>query len=546
MRFFATTALALCLPGAAFADDILLRADVAQALVFARGAEVTRRVSADLPQGRHRLLIPMRDISDPSLIEVSGPDGVRIGVPQTAARIAIPEGALDTGPEADARDAVEAAEDALQAALDALARRDAAIRGLETQLAYLDAIARGGPDGAATPPGPEALAALLGTLGTETARVGTGLQAAREARRDDEEAVDDRRRDLSVARSALQDLNPFGPEAPGIEVEIEVPEAARGDIVISYPTDAAGWAPIYALRLDTQAEALSVERSIALYHSGAATWRDVAMRFSTALPGRRREPSVAFPDPARIAPPPPMPEPAVRSEAAGMIGAETAMEPVMVADAAARMVTTGISVVYEYAAPVTVGPSGQVTLPFDDIALDIALENRAVPRRDANAFLVAMGENDSGEAILPGAARFFRDGELVGAGALPMVPSGAEVEIAFGQLDHLPLIWQDLSLDEGDRGIFVSENEQRRRIVFGVENTSGTAETVRLLYATPFAEQEDLELSVGFSRAPDARDVDDLRGVLAWDITVPAGAEERIEMTVDLSWPEDMILDWRP
>jgi hypothetical protein len=32
------------------------------------------------------------------------------------------------------------------------------------------------------------------------------------------------------------------------------------------------------------------------------------------------------------------------------------------------MIVSGLSVVYDYAAPVSVGPSGEVTLPFDDLS----------------------------------------------------------------------------------------------------------------------------------------------------------------------------------
>jgi len=203
-------------------------------------------------------------------------------------------------------------------------------------------------------------------------------------------------------------------------------------------------------------------------------------------------------------------------------------------------------VVYDYTDPVSIGPSGMVTLAFDALTLDVRLENRAVPRRDATAFLLAMGENTTGEPILPGPATFFRDGDLMGDSTLPLVPPNAEVDMAFGPLDHLRLTWQDLSLDEGDRGIFITENEQQRRVAFSVENTSGTVETVRLLYAVPFAEQEDIDVDVTFSRPPDETNVDDLRGVAAWDLEVPAGETTRIEMSVDLAWPDEMMLDWRP
>jgi uncharacterized protein (TIGR02231 family) len=542
MRILATTALALCLPGMALADDILLRADIAEALVFADGAEVARRSEVDLPAGRHRLLIPMRDFGDPSLMEVTAPEGVSVGLPQPVERIAIPEGALDSATEAAARDAVERAEDALQAVRDALGLRDAAIAGLETQLAYLQSLSRGGPEGAAMPSDPARLAEILATLGTETERVGTELQAAREARRADEETLEERTRDVAAARAALADLEPFGTEAPGIALEIEVAEATRGQVGISYLTWDASWSPAYALRLDTEVGALAVERSIEFSYHGGAVWRDVQTRFSTAIPNRQRVPSGVFPDPVRIAPPAPEPAPRI---AGGLADAEMMPAPVLMAEAAV-MVTDGLSVVYDYTAPVTVGPSGEVTLPFDDLALEVDLENRAVPRRDATAFLVATGRNDSGEAILPGEARFFRDGDLVGTDFLPMIPAGAEVEMAFGALDHLVLSWQDLSLDEGNRGVFVSENEQRRRFAFGVENTSGTAEEVRLLYATPFAEQEDLDVEVTFSRAPDELAVDDMRGVNAWNLSVAPGEEARIEMTVEMTWPEDMVLTWWP
>ncbi len=543
MRFFATTALVLSLPTAAFADEFLLRADIEEALVFAQGAEVTRRVDVELTPGGHSLLIPMRDLGDPSLIELRGPDGVRIGAPVPLDRIAIPEGSLDDNDEAAARAAVEDAEDAVQVARDALARRDAEIRGLETQLAYLSALSQGGPDGAAMPADAAALTEILSTLGAETARVGTELQIARETRRADEDVVEDRLQALRTAQIALQALNPFGLESIGIRLDVEAAEATSGTIEITYLAPNAEWQPSYDLRLDSETARLNIERTITLRKYGAVTWRDVAVRFSTAIPNRRRDPSGIGPDPVRISPP--MPEPSVRSGLA-TADMEVMMEPAVIVQERAEMIVSGLSVSYDYAAPVSVGPSGEVSLPFDDLSLDMDLENRAVPRRDITAYLVAMGSNTTGEPILPGHARFYRDEDLIGDGFLPLVAPGANVEMAFGPLDHLQLTWQDLSLDEGDRGIFVSENEQQRRVAFSVENTSDTSESVRLLYATPFAEQEDIEVDVAFSRAPDETDVDDLRGVAAWNLDLDPGETTRIEMAVELTWPDEMVLNWRP
>ncbi|MFW5654489.1 MAG: DUF4139 domain-containing protein [Roseicyclus sp.] len=543
MRLLRAAALALCLPVPAYAEDILLRADIAQALVFARGAEVTREALLDLPAGRHSLLIPMRDLGDPSLLQVAGPEGLRISAPVALDAIPIPEGALDSEPEARARAALDRAVDAVRAARDALALRDADIAGIEAQLDYLAALAMGGADGAAMPADPAGVAQILETLGAETARLGRMLQDARIARREDEAALEARLRDREAAEIALEDLDAFGLQSRGIRLDIEAAAATTGALAITYLTPDAGWRPGYTLRLDTAAARLAVTREVTVFSESAATWRDVAMRVSTALPDRRRAPSEVTPDPVRIAEPPPEPAP-FRADLA-MSGLAPLAEAAPVEDAAA-LVVDGLSVLYDIAAPVSIGPTGQVTLPLDTATLDVSLENRAVPRRDATAFLVATGENASGAPLLPGRAQFFRDGDLVGSGTLPLVPAGGEMELGFGPLDHLRLFWRDLSLDEGDRGLFTNESAQRRRIVFGVENTSATPEAVRLLHAAPFAEQEDLELELSFVPAPDEMDVDDLRGVAAWDLTVPAGAETRIEMLLDLAWPEDMILTWEP
>jgi uncharacterized protein (TIGR02231 family) len=424
-----------------------------------------------------------------------------------------------------------------------LARRDAEIQGLQTQLAYLTALTRGGAEGATMPADPATLTELLATLGAETARINTELQAARETRRADEDRLEEALLAQRAAEITLQALTPFGTESMGIRVDVQAAEATSGTIEITYLTSDAEWQPTYSLNLDSETGRLGIDRAITLRRYGAAAWRDVAVRFSTAIPNRRRFPAAVGPDPVRIAQP--MPAPSVRSGLA-TADMEVMMEPAVVTEDRAAIIVSGLSVVYDYATPVSIGPSGEVMLPFDDLSLDMDLENRAVPRRDSTAFLVAMGDNTTGETILPGYARFFRDGDLIGDGFLDLIPPGGEVEMAFGPLDHLRLAWIDLSLDEGDRGIFISENEQRRRVAFSVENTSGTAEPVRLFYATPFAEQEDIEVDVRYSRAPDETDVHDLRGVSAWDLEVAPGETARIEMTVELTWPDEMTLSWQP
>jgi len=550
MRFALTLSAALMGSTAAFADDILIRADIAEATVFLSGAEVTRRATVSVPAGSHRLLIALPDSAQAELVEVNGPDGLILGPPQRVAGYAIAEGALDSPEQAAARAEVEAAQDALQQAQDELSAADAAIRALETQLSYLSSLTRGGPDGLPMPEDPALVPQFLATLGAETARAQRELLAAQIARRELAEAVADRQQDLNAASAAFARLNPLGLNVDVIEVSLDAASDIEAELTLDYLTYGAGWEPSYEFRLDSDSGALEVERFVAVYTSGTARWEDVAMTFSTAQPSRQRMPSSLSPTPARIV------EPAVPQ-----IGGDLAMEqsterfadampaPIMEAiepTSRAALQVEGLSVSYAYGTPVTIGASGTAVLPFDTLSLASETEARAVPRVDETAYLVATATNDTGEPILPGVARFFRDGALIGEDMIPLIAEGEETDLAFGPLDHLQLVWIDRSLAEGDRGVFTSNSTQDRSIAFGVENTSDTAETVRILYATPFAEQEDLELELTLTPAPDERDVEDQRGVHAWNLTVAPGETALVEMQVEFDWPEGQILTWYP
>ena len=79
-----------------------------------------------------------------------------------------------------------------------------------------------------------------------------------------------------------------------------------------------------------------------------------------------------------------------------------------------------------------------------------------------------------------------------------------------------------------------------------IRNLSDTPEEVEARFALPFSEQEDLEVSVRTSPNPDATDIDDLREVSDWVLTIPAGDQAQVDIAVTMEWPEDQVLTWRP
>lgn len=541
---------ALLAASPALAEDFFVRADVAAAVVFASGAETLRQAELSLPAGEHRVLFPGDPwLNLPPLVAAS--DGVVIGEVEPAPDTRIPDGALDTAAQAAALTAVEAAEDAAAAAQADLQAGAGAVRAAEVQVAYLTALTRGGEGGVGLPDDAQALIAFLTALGTEMARAEAELHAARQAQIARQEEVAARIEALEDARDALDDLQPVGARADLWSVNVRVAEAQEVRFEIR-DVARAGWSPGYEVSLDSETGAVRLDRHIRLIADAGLAWQDVAVTLSTADPARGRRPSPVFPSRASIFEPQPLTRGSIsadalsESEVSGLM-LPAPVEPAMIVeDSAAGPLVAGLSITYDYPNPVTIGPSGQVFLPFGALALEAELTNRAIPRRDMTAYLMAEIENTSGEPILPGEARFFRDGDLIGDGYLEFVARGAEVELPFGPLDQIQLSWADLSRDTGDRGVFASSDTEERRVMVTAENLSGGPVELELLYATPFSEQEDLEVDVTSSLPPTAQAWEDLRGVYAWDLALEAGEEASIAMTFEFSWPDGQVLDWRP
>ena len=555
-RLLLTTAICATLPFAAQADEFLVRADVTEATVFLGGVtEIVREVSLTVPQGDHDVLLALPSGVQLQRADIAGTGPVTLGSYSVETAHPIEEGALDGPDVAAARARVEDLEDQVDAVNARIAEAGAAVQAAALQRAYLQSVTAGGDNAAPFPTEPELLGQMLTTLGTQMANVAEAARLAEEEQTALREELAEVNTDLNAARTALNELYPFGTSVTVMRVPVSAEAEADVTLTLSHFSTAATWSPVYTLRLDSTAEELAVERAVTLQLTGNERWHDVGVSVSTADPGRERAPSDLSPQPARIHPPETEESRGVgfgivqlgNGNAGGFNTTLARPSPApAVYMAPVEVQAVGASLTYRLPGAVTITPRDSSRQPLDTLSFDVDLTNRAVPRHDATAFLVAEVENDSGEALLSGNAAFYRDGELLGEAQLGFLADGAETDLAFGALDHLQLDWRDLSRDEGQTGIFTSADTQVRAVEFSVENTSDEAEEVRLLYAVPFAEQEELELDLDLSVTPDERDVDGQRGVHAWELTLEPGETRTIRMDVEFSWPEGEVLDWRP
>jgi uncharacterized protein (TIGR02231 family) len=197
-------------------------------------------------------------------------------------------------------------------------------------------------------------------------------------------------------------------------------------------------------------------------------------------------------------------------------------------------------------APLTLPLDGTVEAALGGLDLPVEVVNRAVPRRDAFAYLVAEVADGPTQTLLPGRVELFRNATLVGETFLPLVPAGAEFELPFGPRRDLPLEYVALENETGETGFLSTSGRRVQSLALRVRNLSDGAEVVEVLYPLPFSEQQALEIDVIASPPPDARDVDDLRGVARWSLPVPPGEEAEIGIRVEATWPQGRLLVWEP
>lgn len=544
MRALATSLLALVAAVPALAEEVFTQAPIAAATVYPSGAEVVHRATVELPAGRHIVFLPHEGLEDlTALPRIRTSEGVTIGTLGLRRDVGVDREALFTAGQAEAWAAVEALEDRLAAQDDEIALAAAAVRGLDSRLAFLTSV-RPGEDATA-----EEILALADTVARETEATEAALVGARAALRPLEAAREDLAADLEAAMAAFDKLSPPAAVADLIAVEVDVAAAGPVTLELTALVPDAWWEMDYDLDLQREAGRLDIARKLVVVQETGQSWSDVALTLSTARPGETVSPSPVSPDMARIIEPMDY-DLRARAGLSENMAAAPMMEPApMVVEAdmtTATLEIDGLALSYVYPEPVTIASGEAAELALDRLGLDAESLVVAAPRHDETAFTVARFTNTTGEPILPGWANILRDGHMVGRERIELIPAGAESELGFGPIEGIRLATIFERNAEGDAGLISKSNTREQRIVFTVENLTGEAQEVRALFPLTFSEQEDLRVRVSTVPTPDETDIGRERGVSAWNLALAPGETKEVRVTVQLDWPDGQELIWYP
>jgi uncharacterized protein (TIGR02231 family) len=516
------------------AETILVGSKITDVVVYPQGAKLTRVVEFSASAGQHDVVIadfPLDTVA--AGLRLTPSDGLQIGAYALRNDRVAPRDVMKSDAQIAAEAALEAAVLAsgrAQLALDAVTVR---VDAAAAQIAYLNRIGAG--DAKAEVANLQATAQMIGA---EVLAASNAALAARADLPEVQKGLKDAFDAQARAQAALDAIGAGAKDHAAVTLAVSVAQAGPMQVEVTQYVSNASWIPIYDIALDGVAGQMVIDRSLLVSQNTGEDWAGVALTVSTAQPGNRPDPSQLWPDLHRVEDPV-----AQDYERADVMGGMVApvMEPPKVVEAyrKASVQFQGDIVSYAYPDSVSIADGADnLRLALDKVVLPAVAQARAVPRYDATAYMMAMFTNTSGEILLPGPATLMRDGAFVGEISMDTVAPGAEARLGFGAIEGLRLKRLVPARAEGDRGVFSKSNQIEQTAVLSVENLTEEDWAVRVMDVIPYSEQEELVISYTATPPVTEQDVDDKRGVLAWDVVVPAGGLREVAIVTRESWPE--------
>jgi uncharacterized protein (TIGR02231 family) len=543
MRWLIALSVLPAIATGALAVEVKATSRIDTVTVYPAGAEIARTATVKIERGDHTLLfadLPAEAVASSIRVEGQATGKLEIGSVDTRS-VSVPR-ADDAAAATERRrieDAIEKLKDdksALQASVLAAEMQKKLIENL-TQLP-----SRAVPANAAPAPLPD-WGQLFGLIGERTAEAQKAVLAAQIRIRE----VERRIRDLE---GKLASLAPTTLARTEVKVFVRADAALDADIVVRYQVRNASWTPFYDARLavgtKAQAPKLQLVRRASIQQRTGEVWDNVALALSTARPAAGTAAPVLQPLTVDYEPEAPPPRPAARTVAApppaGGVEQDKAVFSKMaseaVADRRATVEVQAFQAVYGIPGRVTVPDTGEnKRVQIDDMQLDPALTVRTVPKREAKAYLYAKIVTARGTPLLPGQVSLFRDATFVGNGRLPLLAPGEEHELGFGIDDAIRVRHAIAEEKRGETGIISTSKTDDRSYRITVKNLHGRPIQLSVLDQIPVSQNAEIKVDLTGKMAPSRRDVDDKRGVLAWDFQLAPDEEKVIDFGYRTTWP---------
>lgn len=523
----------------AHAATIEARSRIERVTLYPDAAIVTRSLSIDLPAGNHDVLLPDLPMNaDPASLRVEASGNGRLMLGGIDLRLGVAEARADA--ELQAR---------LRAKREARDRNADRMDSAETRKAMVQRLAQGDPaprDG--KPLDLESWLKAVDAVGKTTQALNDELRGLRieEARITEEIAA------LEAAIGQPGARNPRRIAA----IAVEAPEALTATLTVSYRVAGASWRPVYDARLDTRGAKPSLEltRRALIRQRTGEDWREAKVVLSTLRVQRGTAAPIL--DSERLGfyePTPPRPLPLAAAPASDQLAmseredrrqrmAAERMEPAE--EPQAQLATSPFHAEFMVPGNITL-PSGneERSVRLASEVIEPKLQHKAAPVLDPTAYLEASFNLKGDAPLLPGEVLLSRDGAFIGRARVHAIAGGDRVELGFGADERVKITRVPLQREARDPGIFGSNRTEDHRFRTDIRNLHGFPVTLQLLDRLPISEDQAISIErLPEMARPDVENVEDRRGVVAWNLALAPQEAKAVITAWRVRWPQGKTL----
>lgn len=514
---------------------------VAEVTVFSDRALVTRRADTVLPAGETTLVFTdLPAGTDPSSLQVGGTGAftlrdVRIETRQRTR---------------DVSAAVKALEDERRGYEERLQAESDRVREADAERVFLAEIAKRLTSNAGSsevlPLDVAAWAKMLDFHRARNEVVDAALRASRRTAQALQAEIDRVNRELSSLGSGSR------MSVLEAEIQVEAQAAVKARIEVSYIVAGPSWRPDYVIRADSEAYKLSVQYRAIVRQSTGESWKDAALRLSTARPqvgGTMPtlspwdidvyRPAPSRSESAKMARGMAAPAPSTAMGAADRLAAETEPAPDM-GYVGASAETGATAVLFSIPGATTVESDNRDrTVTIAVLDLPVVWSYAAVPKLSPYAYFRAEATNESDFPFLPGRTHIYVDGSYVADAGMAAVPTGGEFRADLG-IDEAVTVERALKrkFDEST-GVVAKKSKTTWEYVTTVKNGKGLPVVVTVSDQLPVSMNEQIVV-----KAIDPvllKDTEALRKVdyetFEWTLRLAPRKEASIRLSFSVEYP---------
>ncbi|MGB0797976.1 MAG: mucoidy inhibitor MuiA family protein, partial [Planktomarina sp.] len=444
------TAAAIMLPAFGWADTYYSNLPVTSATVFPQGAMVTREQALDVPAGQHQVVFALNPgavSSDRPKFEVSEAQLISV---QMNNRLPFDPELFFTPEITSATQDVDRQTDKLRTLNNTIQALEAELDAMKAQVTYLRQITPSND----TPQSFEELQSIAILLPQLLSENGQKQETLGQKIAETQRQINQQGAILIRLQQRLRDLNPPQSNWRAATIIFASDGTAPAYVAAVNFTQNAGWNISYDVDLNTEGDEVTFDRTTTISQTTSEPWVNANLTLSSAKPFQQLGPRVLGRSTVQLI------HPSLRKDGfssaewdgsarlAGDVPADTYAEvaPSVVANAPTAVAYDGIAVEYQLSHPTTLNgsPNGSAQVVLPSITQGVVTGRYASPRMDRTAFVKTVLINTTDEPILSGNAKFYRSGNLIGNGQMPLISVGAEADLNFGPDETLPLTMQFL------------------------------------------------------------------------------------------------------